>query len=120
LDDKKKILIVEDEVLVSMYLEMQFRKSDYEILGSVTNGEEAVKIALEDKPDVILMDIRLAGTIDGIQAAEKIRSEYTPMIVFMTGYQSTDFKVRMAQLTNFAILEKPLKMNELFRIIATG
>lgn len=118
MDDKKKILIVEDEVLVSMYLEMQFKKGNFNILASVTNGEDAVKIALEEKPEVILMDIRLAGSIDGIQAAEKIRADYNPRIIFMTGYQSIDFKVRMAQLTNFAILEKPLKMNELFKIIS--
>ena len=117
---KKKILIVEDEVLSGMYLESKLKKYDYIILKPVTNGEDAVRTALDERPDFILMDVRLAGSMDGIEAAKKITQIYEPKFIFMTGFKSSEIKGMIEGMKNFAILEKPLRINEVIQYISAA
>ena len=86
MNKKVKILLVEDEAIVAQYLSLELELEGYEVCGYVATGEEAIQKALEEKPDLILMDINILGDIDGIQAAEEIlKHRYIP-IIFMTGY----------------------------------
>jgi two-component system, response regulator PdtaR len=119
MDKKIKILIVEDEVLSAMYLENRLVKQNFEVLEFVANGEDALNTAVEKRPDVILMDIRLAGHMDGIQAASKIFDVYEPKIIFMTGYQSGEIKTGFDTSKNFIVLEKPLKISDIINFIKT-
>jgi Response regulator containing CheY-like receiver, AAA-type ATPase, and DNA-binding domains len=117
MEKKVKILIVEDEVISAMYLQVQLKMLDYEICKKVVTGEDAVKMAIIEKPDVILIDIRLAGRLDGIQTVKDILSYYNPIIIFMTGYQDEDLVEQAKKLTNAEILIKPFEINEINRII---
>ena len=118
MSDQKKILIVEDEVLSAMFLESKLKRYGFDIIKPVTNGIDAVKSALENHPDIILMDVRLSGSMDGIQAAEKIFLDYSPKIIFMTGYRGEEILSRINKKENVLILEKPLKITELLQFIS--
>lgn len=117
MESSVKILIVEDEVISAMYLSVQLKMLNYEICKKVVSGEDAVKLALLEKPEVILIDIRLAGKLDGIQTVKDILSLYHPLIIFMTGYEDEDLIERAKKLTNAEILIKPFEINEIHRII---
>lgn len=112
-----KILIVEDEVISAMYLQAQLRLLNYEICKKVVTGEDAVKLALLEKPEVILIDIRLAGKLDGIQTVKDIISFYSPLIIFMTGYQDEELIAKAQKLTNAEILIKPFEIDDIHRIV---
>ncbi|MFZ3045036.1 MAG: response regulator, partial [Desulfatirhabdiaceae bacterium] len=64
------ILIVEDEAIVSADIANKLRKLGYDVVGSTDTGEEAIEIARRQRPSLVLMDIRLAGAMDGITAAD--------------------------------------------------
>jgi two-component system, response regulator PdtaR len=117
MENEISILIVEDEILSAMYLENRLAKQKFKVLKIVANGEAAVKTASEKRPDVILMDIRLAGHMDGLQAAEKIFNIYQPKIVFMTGYRSEEIKTGLGIFKNCIVLEKPLKISDIVHFI---
>ena len=74
--EKARILIVEDEAIIAMEMENQLQGLGYEVTSIVDTGENAIKKAEEDKPDLMLMDIRIKGEMDGIAAAEAIRSQF--------------------------------------------
>jgi CheY-like chemotaxis protein len=69
----KKILIVDDQIEVRELVDITLRVSDYEIL-QAENGEEAIKVALQEKPDLIIMDIIMPGVIDGIEATRILKN----------------------------------------------
>ena len=72
--DKFKVLIVEDEFLTAKSLKMDLEKLGLNVLDPIAKGEDSVPVAIQENPDLILMDIRLAGGLDGIEAAEEILS----------------------------------------------
>ncbi|MBT4286518.1 MAG: response regulator, partial [Deltaproteobacteria bacterium] len=67
--EKAKILIVEDEAIIAMKIESQLQSLGYEVTSIVDTGEKVIQKAEEDKPDLILMDIRIKGGMDGIDTA---------------------------------------------------
>ncbi|MGA1823828.1 MAG: response regulator [bacterium] len=112
-----KVLIVEDEALTAMGLKIYLEKLGVHALTPVANGEDAIMVALQEDPALIFMDIRLAGALDGIEAAEKILKKKKIGIVFMTGY-STDYIQERAQKVNpLGFLEKPINFRKIKQII---
>lgn len=81
----KKILIVEDDDLVASLIEDVLGKRNYTIIDKVTTGEEALDKAIKHLPDIILMDIRLEGRIDGITATRYITSLFGIPVIFISG-----------------------------------
>ncbi|MBT5420127.1 MAG: response regulator, partial [Candidatus Cloacimonetes bacterium] len=93
-----KILIVEDEVMIAEWLKMQLEDEKYDVFDYLTTGEEAIDFVQEIKPDVIVMDINLAGEIDGIEAAKVITEKFHIPIIFMTGYEEPEIVERANKL----------------------
>lgn len=91
---KTKILIAEDASITLMDLWHIFELWGYEMCEQVTSGEKAVEDAEKEKPDVVVMDINLAGKMSGIEAAKQIRSGLDIPVIFITGY--SDPKTREA------------------------
>lgn len=89
-----KLLVVEDEALTYMLYQMQYMEIGYNVCQQAVSGEEAVQIAEEEKPDVVLMDIGLCGEMDGIEAAEIIHSRFGLPIIFVTGYADENTRKR--------------------------
>jgi CheY-like chemotaxis protein len=110
---KSKILLVEDDTIISMELKYRLESMGYEIVGIVNSGEEAVLEATEKNPDLVLMDIELKGNMDGIEAADRIHSLLNIPVVYLTAY-GDDTTYNRAQSTYPAgYLIKPLEENEL-------
>ena len=117
--DKYRILIAEDELLVAQQLQMGLESLGYDVCDSVFCGEDAIIKAEENFPDLIIMDINLAGMIDGIEAAKEITENLQIPIVFMTSYSDIKFLFRAVHLKKVQYLEKPLIMNKLRSVIET-
>ncbi len=83
---KKRILIVEDQGITAIGEQQIMRDLGYEVTGIAMRGEDAVEQAGRDKPDVVLMDIMLAGEMDGREAAQKIHDLYQIPVVYVTAY----------------------------------
>src|SRR5665647_82567 len=94
---KGKILIVEDESIEALDIKHALESFGYEVPNIATSGEDAVELALDIKPDLILMDIILKGNTDGIAAAAKIKELNIP-VIYLTAY-SEESKVNRALLT---------------------
>ncbi len=103
-----RILIVEDEFLAAIYLQRELTRSGYTVSQLIATGEEAIESVEQEQPDLVLMDIRLAGAIDGIEAAREIVSRHTIPIIFMTGYSDDETRERAQRLAPAAYLIKPL------------
>lgn len=102
------VMIVEDEAMTALWLSACLKKMDCEVLPPVATGEDALQVAEEKNPDVIFMDINLAGDMDGITAAEKINMHHHIPVVFTTGYSAGEIMVRAKKLKPFAYIIKPL------------
>jgi len=81
---KTRILITEDEQIVAEDLKMTLETMGYTVVGIASSGERAIELADGEKPDLILMDIMLAGKMDGIAAAHTIRSRHDIPVIYVT------------------------------------
>jgi PAS domain S-box-containing protein len=112
-----KILIVEDEKIVAKDIHHCLRRFGYEVTAIVSTGEEAIQKAIETKPDLTLLDIRLHGETDGIVVAEQIREQLRIPVVYLTAYADEEM-LRRAKLTEpFGYLVKPFGERELHSTI---
>jgi PAS domain S-box-containing protein len=110
---RPKIMIVEDEIVVAMELEEKLRAMGYEVAAIVSSGEDAVSDIEVSRPDLVLMDIRLQGEIDGIQAAEQIRRRHNVPVIYLTAY-ADDATLQRAKITEpYGYLVKPFSETEL-------
>ena len=108
-----KILVVEDEIIVAEDIGFRLKKLGYIVTATVASGEEAIEKVTENQPDLVLMDIVLKGDMDGVTAAEKIRSKVDIPTVFLTAY-ADDKTLQRAKLTNpFGYIIKPFQQNDL-------
>lgn len=110
---KKKILIVEDEMIISLMLEQMVTQMGHEVLAKATSGEKAIKKALEVKPEVILMDIRLQGKMDGIEAITEIQKEMNVSVIYITGNTDQMYRNRIKETKYLDFLVKPVTRNQL-------
>lgn len=108
-----RILIVEDEIMLSEAVARRLAKVGYQVVGQVLSGEEAIEKALETKPDLVLMDIVLKGEVDGIQAAERIRSTLKAPVVYMTAHSDTSTLERAKVTEPYSYLIKPVSEKDL-------
>jgi PAS domain S-box-containing protein len=110
---KKKILIVEDDGIVAMDLQFTLQRSGYNVVGHAPSGKEAIKLLGEAQPDLVLMDIRLRGILDGIQTSHKIRSQLDVPIVYLTAHADEDTLGRAQETEPYGYLVKPFQDEEL-------
>ncbi|MFH0824022.1 MAG: PAS domain S-box protein [Pseudomonadota bacterium] len=115
-----RILICEDHVLLAVDMARILESLGYETAGMVSTGEEAVERAEKDKPDLILMDIKLAGEMDGIEAAARIRARVNIPVVFLSGYAEKDVVERAKITEPYGYLAKPVGFLELRSTVETA
>lgn len=106
-------MVVEDEIIVAKNIQERLDKLGYSVLAMVTSGEEAVKIAGEMHPDLVIMDIKLAGDMDGIEAAEEIRHRYDIPVVYLTAYGTEEILQRAKISEPYGYIIKPFEEREL-------
>ena len=106
------ILVVEDESIVSKDIQNSLKKIGYHVIGACNNAQEAIDIAREQHPDVVLMDIMLKGNLTGIDAAEQIKSLNIP-VIFLTAY-ADEATLAKAKITEpYGYILKPFKEKDL-------
>ncbi|WP_228014878.1 response regulator [Synechocystis salina] len=96
---RSKVLIVEDERLVAQHIAQLLKSDGYEVCAIASDGATALKKIAEFYPDLILLDIRIKGEIDGVEVAERIKSLYSIPIVYLTAFSDGETLER-AQKTN--------------------
>jgi two-component system, response regulator PdtaR len=82
----RKILIVEDEMITALDLSNQVRRLGHYVSATVRSGEEAVRLAEELSPDLVIMDVNLAGAMNGLEASRRIHLKRSIPVVFLTAY----------------------------------
>lgn len=115
MDAKEKntlsVFIVEDDAFQVFILEKMISNLGYEVIGKSSTGEEAVQLAVQLKPDIIFMDISLAGDMDGIEATIAILEQISTKIIYVTG-NSDDHHRKRADKTDYSdFLSKPITKN---------
>ncbi|AGB03232.1 PAS domain S-box protein [Methanoregula formicica] len=108
-----KILIVEDEAVTGMDIRKSLVEMGYSVVAVATTGELAVRKAAELHPDLILMDIMLAGRMNGIEAADKIRRHCHIPVVYLTAYSDDSFLAKAKLTEPFGYILKPFRELEL-------
>lgn len=111
--EEGKILIAEDENLVADSLKVFLTKTGYDVLAVVPSGEEAIRLAGDKKPDLVLMDINLAGRIDGVDAARVIYATYNVPIIFLTAHSEDEMLERVKEANPYGYILKPFVAAEL-------
>lgn len=115
--EPKKILVVEDNVIVAMEIQARLRKAGYLVTGIAATGDAAVQNAATTHPDLLLMDITLKGEMDGIEAVTRIQKEYRPAVIYVTAYSNEEVMTRAMATHPHAYLTKPFEPGELLRQI---
>ena len=106
---KATVLVVEDESSVSKDIQYSLKKLGYEVIGSSATGAKAIELALELKPNIVLMDIMLKGDINGIEASAEIKKSLNIPIIFLTAYADEN-TLEKAKITEpYAYILKPFK-----------
>ncbi len=112
-----KILVVEDEMIIAANISLQLTELGYEVTGIVSRGEEALRHLKNQKPDIVLMDIQLKGSIDGVETAIFMQEDYDIPIIYLTA-NADDIHFNRAKATHpYAFITKPFKKLDLQRAI---
>lgn len=113
LGKKQQVLIVEDDMIISLVIENMVLELGHEVIGKAVSGKEAIKLATEFKPSLILMDIRLKGEMDGIEAINAIKEEITTSVIYLTG-NSDKANYERAKASQFIdLITKPFTIADL-------
>lgn len=119
------LYIVEDELLITMSLKSQLESAGYEILGMATKCEACLNdlAVLRDQgnePEIVLMDINIRGSVDGIETARKVTEQFDCGIIFITGQSSKEVYERSFTIKPFGYLLKPIDLEQTMMIIEIG
>ncbi len=115
--EKARVMVVEDDPVMQAYIREFLKEFSYNITGIYSTGEDAVLAISQNNPDIILMDIELAGYLDGIETAERIKSTFECPIIYLSGRVDDSTFERSKMTDPFAFLIKPFKPRELVNSI---
>ena len=113
ISSEPRALIVEDEILIAEELRERLSRLGFSVIAAVDSADEGIAIATRERPDLVLMDIRLKGEKDGVQAAKEIRRQVDVPIVYLTAH-SDELTVNRAKATEHdGFILKPFQRREL-------
>lgn len=110
--DKIRVMIAEDEELTRLMVKTQLEQLGHEVVAEVETGEDAVRVGVQQQPDVIVMDIKMPG-MDGIEAARQLIEQHPCAIVFLTAYTEEELVEQAGEAGAYAYLLKPFRKQEL-------
>lgn len=108
-----EILIVEDDLIIATTLENELQAAGYTVVGSCQSGEACLELLTTKVPDLILMDIKLAGQLDGVQTAQQIRKKYRVRLIFLTEMQERGYLEKASKVKAANYLVKPFQTTQL-------
>ena len=112
-----RILLVEDEVITASALKLGLESAGYAVCPLATRGGKAIKIAAEEKPDIILMDVNLPGSLNGIETARAILKTFDTKIIFLTGYHDDEIIAQINTLKPLGYIIKPVSVQRIRDIL---
>jgi PAS domain S-box-containing protein len=112
-NQRGNILVVEDEVIVALDLKRCLQEMGYQVTQVVATGEEAVEVVKKKRPNLVLMDIRLQGKMNGIEAAKIVNSQYDIPVVYLTAYADDQTLTQATAARPYGYLVKPFDPREL-------
>lgn len=107
------IMVVEDERVVAKDLEETLVRLGYDVVATMASGEECLKLAPVSKPDLVLMDIRIKGSLDGIETAARLKAEIDVPVIYLTAYADDETLARARSTEAHGYLLKPFRAGEL-------
>ncbi|WP_198321114.1 hybrid sensor histidine kinase/response regulator [Azohydromonas aeria] len=109
------ILIVEDEAVIALDLRLELEDMGYRVLGPARSGEQALALARQERPDLVLMDIRIQGALDGVDTAARMAGGGEPPVpvIFLTSHNDDETVARAARTAPYGFLTKPFQSREL-------
>ncbi len=113
----QRIVVADDEIIIASQIEECLRSNGYDVVGIAPSGEDAVEMALNLKPDLMLMDIVMPGKLDGISAAAKINDALHLPVIFLTAYADEEMIQRAKPIGPYAYVLKPLQERQLLAAI---
>ena len=103
----RKVIVAEDDFVLASVVQATLEAVGHEVVASVPTGEEALILALSAEPDVVVMDVNLAGEMNGIEAARRLRRRCGCRVVFHTACGDREHRAMMEAVRNAAIVQKP-------------
>lgn len=110
---KLRILLADDEALIRLDLREMLTEAGHEIIGEAANGQEAVQLAQELRPDIVIMDVKMP-VMDGLTAAQQITETGIAPVLLLTAYSQQDIIARATEAGVIAYLVKPVREQQLF------
>ncbi|MGZ6096348.1 MAG: response regulator, partial [Polyangiales bacterium] len=117
---RARVMIVEDERIVALELEDRLRRMGYDVVGSFGSGEQAVRAAPDLAPELAVLDIRLAGSMDGVDVAEDLKRRLDLAIVFLSAYADDETVSRVKATEPLGYVLKPFEERALQATIETA
>lgn len=108
-----RILIVEDDGLIALEIAERLKHLSYDVIDAVATGEEAINCAEKTHPDLILMDIRLRGSMDGTEAAQHITSKEDTPVIYITAYSDNETRANARRTFSYGYIVKPFTDQQL-------
>ena len=112
------VMIVEDEAITAMATGAMLKRLGHKVMASVASGEAAIEACRQQRPDLVLMDIRLDGELDGIETARLLRADADVPVVFVTAFVDEQTRLRAAATSPLAFMPKPLDEFELHALLS--
>lgn len=112
-----KLLIVEDEYLVAMVLEGRLQEAGFDVIGIAASAERAYEVARVERPEIALMDIRLLGKTDGVEAAIRLLTDFGIPSIFTTAHVDTETQRRAAAARPLGWVQKPYLVEDLMDLL---
>lgn len=110
-----RILVVEDEGITALHLQDLLEQRGYENIWTAGSGEDALALAQQNPPDLAMLDIKLAGQIDGLETGRRLRaSDPNLRIIYITSYSQADMRAQAAETNPIGYLIKPITKDQLF------
>jgi DNA-binding NarL/FixJ family response regulator len=116
----RSVLVVEDEALIALDLACSLEALGYKVLGPASSGEDALRIAEQESPDLLLMDVTIKGAADGIDTAMAITAEHPAKVVFLTAHSDPGTRRRASLLNPAAFLQKPWTARQVQQVLTAA
>jgi DNA-binding NtrC family response regulator len=114
----KKVLIIEDEILLAMNVQRDLESMGYNVVGIAESADAALDIISKEPPDIVLMDIVIQGHMNGIELTKVITQEYPQCkVIYMTAHSDADTVAKAKQTKYVGFLNKPFALNKFTQIL---
>lgn len=117
---KSKILVVEDDIIIQMHLQRSLQHLGYNVIKTVSNGIEAIEEAGKHRPEMVLMDVKIDGSLDGVETADRIKKNFGIPVIYLTAFTDEDTLKRAKITEPYGYILKPFEIRELKTSIEIG